>query len=861
MADDVLGTLEGEFLTEGSDYTEFGPQEQAWVDENLSAPAPEPAPEPAPRAKPEMDVISMLEEEFAETLTAPPPARAPRAPAPAPGASGAAGSFKPTSQYGSQIASGIDQAVAKYNLPPEARAFLYAIADIESGFGRNTKGKAIGSEISGDMTHAGDRAMGPFQFMTKTAQSYGLKDRMDPYASADAAARHLMDAYKRQGSWHKAAIGHHSGAHWKSLGKWGKDYDKKLKKKVGKYTNLPMSEGGGEGGYPPAVEVDLGGGREELSSDAIDAAFTDLFADMPAVAEGAVAGAPEEVSWKQDIARGAEQAMLGLETAAVTKTAQENERLRELADPNVERPWWAIKPKQAQEQLALNERSLTEDALPRIAERVETIKTNPRSEAAEKFMSAKTWSEAWGAFIEAPLETAGTTVFESAPYALAALPMAANPLLGMTTLGLASGAAEGGSEVMAFLGENDINFANPDAVLAALKDPDLMAEARDRGLTAGAIIGAAEAVTAGIGGKIGAGRFTSKVAKEILTEKFGASQAVKILNRGGEAVDAAMKKALPGWKRKAAAGLGVGATGGAGGEVGKQLALEGEITEPGAIAAEILGEGAMGVIETGIGAMGARGERRAERQAKEEAEAAEAAAQEEAERPAREAAEAAAAQEAEQAEQQDIWSQSIETTPEPVADERAAVKAVQDGRKKAAMVTRQEVVDEATKAGLRAMKVPNGTLLTSEANMEEVYDAEQAGERYKVLGYAEDKSTAIGPDAVVVRPVDSTGASPGEQVVSPENVETARQEAVKQAGAGGKVEVLPVAEAVGRGKSRGMRSPRSERLRRSSRRRSSRRSRQPRRRSRLRRSSRRRLRRLSTTRMWRNPKRPNSPRP
>ena len=131
----------------------------------------------------------------------------------------------PGDAYARQIKAGIDAAVANYvasgEIPEadadEVRARVYSLADIESSWGKNTVGQAIGSEISGDMAHAGERAMGPFQFMPKTARAYDLTNPMDPMASADATLRHLIAAYKIQGNWRDAAVGHHSGPSWKKI--------------------------------------------------------------------------------------------------------------------------------------------------------------------------------------------------------------------------------------------------------------------------------------------------------------------------------------------------------------------------------------------------------------------------------------------------------------------------------------------------------------------------------------------------------------------------------------------------------------------------------------------------------------------
>lgn len=128
---------------------------------------------------------------------------------------------RPNTPMAQAIDEGIDKAAEKHNLPEVASAYLRAITDIESGWGTNNVGKAIGHEISGDKAQTGQRATGPFQFMPGTARELGLTNTMDPEASADAAARYLKQNYEaikkrhpnisEQEAWHRAALAHHSG--------------------------------------------------------------------------------------------------------------------------------------------------------------------------------------------------------------------------------------------------------------------------------------------------------------------------------------------------------------------------------------------------------------------------------------------------------------------------------------------------------------------------------------------------------------------------------------------------------------------------------------------------------------------------
>lgn len=88
----------------------------------------------------------------------------------------------------------------KYDLPEE----LKAMAIIESALNPRAVSRA--------------GAKGMWQFMYSTAKSYGLHidsfvdERMDPFKSADAAARYLQDAYEIFGDWNLAIASYNCGA-------------------------------------------------------------------------------------------------------------------------------------------------------------------------------------------------------------------------------------------------------------------------------------------------------------------------------------------------------------------------------------------------------------------------------------------------------------------------------------------------------------------------------------------------------------------------------------------------------------------------------------------------------------------------
>jgi hypothetical protein len=132
-------------------------------------------------------------------------------------------------------------------------------------------------------------------------------------------------------------------------------------------------------------------------------------------------------------------------------------------------------------------------------------------------------------------------------------------------LGAGSGATEYASSVKEFLQKKGVDPANPEQLSAAMGDAALMSEAREYAAKRGAVVGAFDAASGGVAGKI-----FSPVAKGL-----GGGAAGKVVGAGAE--------------------LGAQSALAASGEAGAQVATEGRVNNPLAVLEEGLLEGVTGV--------------------------------------------------------------------------------------------------------------------------------------------------------------------------------------------------------------------------------------------------------------------------
>lgn len=147
--------------------------------------------------------------------------------------------------------------------------------------------------------------------------------------------------------------------------------------------------------------------------------------------------------------------------------------------------------------------------------------------------------------------------------------------------GLGSFVTEYGNAMLETFQNNGVDLDDPEALKAAINDPELMAEAKERGVKRGIAVGVFDGLSAGLAGKLGGGRIAEKII--------------------GEAGEASVRRKVAGTLAGGAAETVTQGVMGGAGEAAGQLATEGRITSPADIVAEFAGEIPGGAVEATIG--------------------------------------------------------------------------------------------------------------------------------------------------------------------------------------------------------------------------------------------------------------------
>ncbi|MDK2769923.1 MAG: hypothetical protein KYX69_19670 [Sphingomonas sp.] len=120
----------------------------------------------------------------------------------------------------------------------------------------------------------------------------------------------------------------------------------------------------------------------------------------------------------------------------------------------------------------------------------------------------------------------GETAVESAPQIAVMIGVnvaTRNPLAGAGVMGTYSAGIEAGTAPVEFMRENGVDVSTPEGALAAIRDPELMRKANQRGATRGLIIGAMDGLSGGVAGQQLAASPVGNMVLQALTQAaFGA---------------------------------------------------------------------------------------------------------------------------------------------------------------------------------------------------------------------------------------------------------------------------------------------------------------------------------------------------
>jgi hypothetical protein len=158
---------------------------------------------------------------------------------------------------------------------------------------------------------------------------------------------------------------------------------------------------------------------------------------------------------------------------------------------------------------------------------------------------AKTFGDAATAInnnVRATMAMLAESVLTSLPPMVPALMLGpAGAIARGAAAGITSGGMEYGAVMADVLQDNKVDMLDPNAIAKALKDPDILAEIKDKGAKRGLIVGTFDALTAGIAGKflnparalIAEGKLAGAAAKKATVASWSKDLAVQIAGGAG----------------------------------------------------------------------------------------------------------------------------------------------------------------------------------------------------------------------------------------------------------------------------------------------------------------------------------------
>lgn len=243
-----------------------------------------------------------------------------------------------------------------------------------------------------------------------------------------------------------------------------------------------------------------------------------------------------------------------------------------LLDPERQRieQYQRSSPEERQKLLGQWQSEIVEAAKSTAEQRAESaaIPRNPAVADFSRAFGSKDYLGATEILLKNPVGIIGQVGTESAPTMLAALAAGiVNPLLGAGVMGGSSAAQEYGSSVIDYIGQQGVDTNDPQALLAALQNRDLVGNAADYATKRAAVIGTVDALSGLVAGKmlVPGQLIAGPVKREAVNELV----AQPLLQAGM----------------------------GAAGEAGGQLASTGKINDPASVAIEAIGEFATAPVE------------------------------------------------------------------------------------------------------------------------------------------------------------------------------------------------------------------------------------------------------------------------